>query len=85
MHGIPALLHLRNFNRRAHLKRPHPHDTRPLPNEAAFFAAFNLAHVHEVADRLVVLDLGRIVSEISPKQMSVLELTEYLIEIQHKQ
>jgi simple sugar transport system ATP-binding protein len=52
---------------------------------ACIYIEHNLAHVHEVADRLVVLDLGRIVSEISPKQMSVLELTEYLIEIQHKQ
>ncbi len=52
---------------------------------ACIYIEHNLAHVHEVADRLVVLDLGRIVSEISPKQMSVMELTEYLIEIQHKQ
>ena len=43
----------------------------------------NLAHVHEVADRLVVLDRGAIVSEISPKTMSVPELTEYLIALQH--
>jgi simple sugar transport system ATP-binding protein len=52
---------------------------------ACIYIEHNLAHVHEVADRLVVLDRGRIVSEISPKQMSVMELTEYLIEIQHKQ
>ena len=52
---------------------------------ACVYIEHNLAHVHEVADRLVVLDRGRIVSEISPKQMSVMELTEYLIEIQHKQ
>jgi simple sugar transport system ATP-binding protein len=52
---------------------------------ACIYIEHNLAHVHEVADRLVVLDRGRIVSEISPKQMSVIELTEYLIEIQHKQ
>jgi simple sugar transport system ATP-binding protein len=43
-----------------------------------------LAHVHEVADRLIVLDRGRIVAEISPKTMSVLELTEYLIDLQHR-
>ncbi len=52
---------------------------------ACIYIEHNLAHVHEVADRLVVLDRGRIVSEISPKQMSVVELTEYLIAIQHKQ
>jgi simple sugar transport system ATP-binding protein len=52
---------------------------------ACIYIEHNLAHVHEVADRLVVLDRGRIVSEISPKRMSVVELTEYLIEIQHQQ
>lgn len=52
---------------------------------ACIYIEHNLAHVHEVADRLVVLDRGRIVSEISPKRMSVVELTEYLIDIQHKQ
>ncbi|QIG52438.1 sugar ABC transporter ATP-binding protein [Nordella sp. HKS 07] len=52
---------------------------------ACIYIEHNLAHVHEVADRLIVLDRGRIVSEISPKQMSVMELTEYLIEIQHRQ
>lgn len=52
---------------------------------ACIYIEHNLAHVHEVADRLVVLDRGSIVSEISPKQMSVVELTEYLIAIQHKQ
>ena len=44
---------------------------------------YNLAHVHEVADRLIVLDRGRVVSEISPKDMTVPELTEYLIALQH--
>lgn len=52
---------------------------------ACIYIEHNLAHVHEVADRLVVLDRGRIVSEISPKQMSVMELTEYLIELQNMQ
>jgi simple sugar transport system ATP-binding protein len=52
---------------------------------ACIYIEHNLAHVHEVADRLVVLDRGKIVSEMSPKRMSVVELTEYLIEIQHKQ
>ena len=36
----------------------------------------NPAHVHEVADRLVVLDRGRVLSEISPKAMTAPELTE---------
>jgi simple sugar transport system ATP-binding protein len=52
--------------------------------KACVYIEHNLAHVHEVADRLIVLDRGRIVSEIKPKDMSVIELTEYLIELQHK-
>jgi simple sugar transport system ATP-binding protein len=51
---------------------------------ACIYIEHNLAHVHEVADRLIVLDRGRIVSEILPKDMSVVELTEYLIGLQHK-
>jgi simple sugar transport system ATP-binding protein len=51
---------------------------------ACIYIEHNLAHVHEVADRLIVLDRGHVVSEISPKEMSVIELTEYLISIQHK-
>jgi simple sugar transport system ATP-binding protein len=51
---------------------------------ACIYIEHNLAHVHEVADRLVVLDRGRIVAEISPKNMTVPELTEYLIDLQHE-
>ncbi len=51
---------------------------------ACIYIEHNLAHVHEVADRLVILDRGAIVAEIAPKDMTVLELTEYLIDIQHK-
>jgi simple sugar transport system ATP-binding protein len=50
---------------------------------ACIYIEHNLAHVHAVADRLVVLDRGRIVSEVIPKEMSVIELTEYLIDLQH--
>lgn len=51
---------------------------------ACIYIEHNLAHVHEVADRLVVLDRGRIVTEIAPKDMSVMELTEFLIALQHE-
>jgi len=51
---------------------------------ACIYIEHNMAHVHEVADRLVVIDRGRIVTEISPKRMTVPELTEYLIDLQHK-
>ena len=54
------------------------------PGAPAIYIEHNLAHVHEVADRLVVLDRGRIVSEINPQHMSVNELTEYLIDLQHR-
>ena len=50
---------------------------------ACIYIEHNLAHVHEVADRLVVLDRGAIVAELSPRDMSVSELTDYLIRIQH--
>jgi hypothetical protein len=39
--------------------------------------------VHGVADRLVVVDRGAIVAEVIPGDMSVIELTEYLIDLQH--
>ncbi len=51
---------------------------------ACIYIEHNLAHVHEVADRLVVMDRGAIVAEILPKDMSVMDLTEYLIRLQHK-
>ena len=51
---------------------------------ACIYIEHNLAHVHEVADRLVVLDRGHVVSQINPKDMTVAELTEYLIALQHK-
>jgi simple sugar transport system ATP-binding protein len=51
---------------------------------ACIYIEHNLAHVHEVADRLVVLDRGHIVASIRPREMTVIELTEYLIDLQHK-
>ena len=49
---------------------------------ACIYIEHNLAHVHEVADRLVVLDRGRIVANVLPRDMNVAELTEYLIDLQ---
>lgn len=46
---------------------------------ACIYIEHNLAHVHEVADRLVVIDRGEIVSDINPKDMNVADLTEYMI------
>lgn len=49
---------------------------------ACVYIEHNLAHVHEVADRLVVMDRGTIVAEIRPADMSVSALTDYLIDLQ---
>lgn len=51
---------------------------------ACIYIEHNLAHVHEVADRLIVLDRGQVVAGIRPKDMTVVELTEFLIDLQHK-
>jgi simple sugar transport system ATP-binding protein len=51
---------------------------------ACVYIEHNLAHVHEVADRLVVLDRGEIVANVLPREMSVAELTEFLIDLQRK-
>jgi simple sugar transport system ATP-binding protein len=51
---------------------------------ACVYIEHNLAHVHEVADRLVVLDRGEIVAEIGPREMSVADLTEYLISLHER-
>jgi simple sugar transport system ATP-binding protein len=51
---------------------------------ACIYIEHNLAHVHEVADRMVILDRGEIVAETRPQDMTVAELTEYLIALQHK-
>lgn len=49
---------------------------------ACIYIEHNLAHVHELADRMVVLDRGRIAAEISAGQMSLKELTQFLIDLQ---
>ncbi len=49
---------------------------------ACVYIEHNLAHVHEVADRLVILDRGTVVAEVLPRDMTVPELTEYLIALQ---
>ena len=51
---------------------------------ACVYIEHNLAHVHEVADRLVVLDRGAVVAEIRPEDMTVAELTDLLISLQNE-
>jgi D-xylose transport system ATP-binding protein len=54
-----------------------------VAGRASIYIEHNLAYVHEVADRLVVMDRGEIVAEVLPNDMTVAELTEYLIDLQH--
>jgi len=51
---------------------------------ACVYIEHNLAHVHEIADRLVILDRGAVVSEVRPQDMSVAALTDYLIDLHGK-
>jgi len=51
---------------------------------ACVYIEHNLAHVHEIADRLVILDRGSVVAEVRPQDMSVIELTDYVISLQGK-
>lgn len=46
---------------------------------ACIYIEHNLAHVHEVADRLVILDRGRVVREIKKGELSLAELTSQMI------
>ena len=49
---------------------------------ACIYIEHNLAHVHELADRLVILDRGEVVSVMGRGEFSLAELTRYLIELQ---
>jgi len=46
---------------------------------ACIYIEHNLAHVHEVADRLVILDRGKVVRDIKKGEMSLAELTSQMI------
>ena len=49
---------------------------------ACLYIEHNLAHVHAVADRIVIIDRGTIVNEVRRGEMTVAELTSFLIELQ---
>ncbi len=51
---------------------------------ACIYIEHNLAHVHELADRLVVIDRGEIVSDIKRGEMSLHQLTDHLLALQAK-
>jgi len=52
--------------------------------KACIYIEHNLAHVHELADRLVVIDRGEIVSDIKRGEMSLHQLTDHLLALQAK-
>lgn len=51
---------------------------------ASIYIEHNLAHVHALSDRLVVIDRGCVVADIKPADITLEELTRYLIGLQHK-
>ena len=52
---------------------------------ACIYIEHNLAHVHELADRLVVLDRGHLVADIKAGEISLDDLTKFLLDLQHRQ
>lgn len=51
---------------------------------ACVYIDHNIAHVHEVADRLVVIERGEIVANIPKGEMELAELTAFLIDLQNR-
>jgi len=41
-----------------------------------------LAHVHELADKLVILDRGEVAATFGKGQISLTELTRFLLDLQ---
>lgn len=51
---------------------------------ACLYIEHNLAHVHELSDRLIVLDRGRVVSNIPQGSMTLQELQTHLLDLQRQ-
>ncbi|MET1028472.1 MAG: ATP-binding cassette domain-containing protein [Dongiaceae bacterium] len=51
---------------------------------ACLYIEHNLAHVHELADRLIVLDRGQVVSNIPKGEMSLVDLQTHLLDLQRQ-
>ena len=49
---------------------------------ACVYIEHNLAHVHELADKLVILDRGEVVDTFKKGEMSLGELTRFLLDLQ---
>ncbi|HVI91727.1 MAG TPA: ATP-binding cassette domain-containing protein, partial [Dongiaceae bacterium] len=51
---------------------------------ACLYIEHNLAHVHELSDRLIVLDRGRVVSNIPQGSMTLPQLQTHLLDLQRQ-
>ncbi|MEZ5666142.1 MAG: ATP-binding cassette domain-containing protein [Alphaproteobacteria bacterium] len=51
-------------------------------NRACLYVEHNLAHVHEMADRMVIVDRGRIAGEVRRGEMTVAQLTDFMLSLQ---
>ncbi len=51
--------------------------------KASIYISHNIADVHEIADRFVVIDRGEIVASIEKARTSLKELQEFLLEYSH--
>jgi len=49
---------------------------------ACVYIEHNLAHVHELADKLVILDRGEVAGTFERGQLTLTELTSYLLDLQ---
>jgi simple sugar transport system ATP-binding protein len=55
-----------------------------VSGRACIYIEHNLAHVHELADRLIVLDRGEIVSVLQKGELTLGGLTRHLLELQEE-
>ena len=51
---------------------------------ACVYIEHNLAHVHELADKLVVLDRGEVAGTFHKGEITLNELTRFLLDLQHQ-
>jgi simple sugar transport system ATP-binding protein len=46
--------------------------------KSCIFIDHNIFNVHQVVDRVVVVDRGKIAGEFNPREMTIVELVEHL-------
>ena len=57
-------------------------ETIKSSGRACLYVEHNLAHVHAMADRMLIVDRGRIVAQVMRDEMTVRELTEHFLDLQ---